>query len=78
MSREPLAVLPMGATGVSLGKKSLVKLHWFGKLLIDHRYEVAQLRFVTAINANHKDGVLRVPTKLPGTITMRSSSGDIE
>jgi hypothetical protein len=44
---------------------------------MNYRDEIAQRKFITAISENHREGVLRVPTKLPGTVTQRSSSGDL-
>ena len=79
MSRELVTVLSMGITGPSLGKKSLAKLSWFGALITEYRDVIYQRRFITAIESNVDDkNVLRVPTKLPGTITGRSSSGDVQ
>lgn len=76
--RELVTVLQMNKTGPALGKKSLIKLSWFGKLIMEYRDVLYQRRFITAIEKNVDDNnVLRVPTRLPGTVTQRSSSGDI-
>ena len=77
--RELVTVLTMGLTGPSLAKKSLMKLEFFGKLLLDYRDVIYQRRFISAIELNVDDkNILRVPTKLPGTVTQRSSSGDVQ
>ena len=65
-------------TGISLGVKALVRMDWFGKLVLDYRDLVSQKKFVESIQANVKDNKLHVPIKIRGTITGRCSSGNLE
>ena len=65
--------------GLSLDKKSLKRLGWFGKAILDYRDLVSQRQFNTSIEANVKDnGKIHIPIKLSGTITGRCSAGSIE
>ena len=77
MSRELVTILKMNKTGPCLDKGSLAKLGFFGKLITSYRNVLFEKRFVSAIEENHQEGVLRVGSRLPGTVTGRTSSGDI-
>ena len=59
-------------------KKGLEKLDWFGKLLLDYREKREELKFIKAILENQVDNKIRIPIKVPGTITSRCSAGNIE
>jgi len=73
------AELEVKKKGVSMGAKSLERLDWFGKLILDYREYTSQHKFILSIEANLKEGnKLHIPVKLFGTITGRCSSGNLE
>jgi len=73
------AEIKVGKEGVSMGQKSLVRLGWLGKLILDYRDVVSQRKFILSIQDNLKDGnKIHIPIKLFGTITGRCSSGNLE
>lgn len=73
------AEVKVGKEGISMGKKSLVRLGWLGKLILDYRDVVSQRKFILSIQDNLKDNnKLHVPIKIFGTITGRCSAGNLE
>ena len=71
------AEIKCGETGISTDKKSLLRLGWLGKAILDYRELVSQRKFNTSIESNMKDsGKIHIPIKIVGTITGRCSSGD--
>lgn len=50
----------------------------YGKLLLTHRDAVSQWKFLRALLDNEENGVVRIPIKVPGTITARCSAGSLE
>ena len=73
------AEIEVGKRGISMGVKSLERLGWFGKLILDYREIVSQQKFILSIEDNLRDGnKLHIPVKMAGTITLRCSSGNLE
>ena len=73
------AEIKVGKKGISTDKKSLKRLSWFGKAILDYRDLVTQRRFNTSIETNVKEtGKIHIPIKICGTITGRCSSGQLE
>ena len=73
------AEIEVGKRGISMGVKSLERLGWFGKLILDYREIVSQQRFILSIEDNLREGnKLHIPVKMAGTITLRCSSGNLE
>lgn len=57
---------------------ALATIPVYGKLLLNHRDAISQLKFLQALLDNEENGVVRIPIKCPGTVTARCSAGTLE
>lgn len=62
----------------STKKAALKEIPIYGKLILEYRDKIAEYKFLRAALANNDAGILRVPIKVPGTITSRLSAGNLE
>ncbi len=63
----------------STSKKALRENTKYGKLILDYRDTVSYYKFLRSVISNTtEDGLIRINTKTPGTLTGRASSGIIE
>ena len=63
----------------STEKKALAENVKYGKLLLDYRDTVSYFKFLRSIVSNtDQEGMIRINTKTPGTLTGRASSGAVE
>jgi DNA polymerase I-like protein with 3'-5' exonuclease and polymerase domains len=62
----------------STDKKALAEIPVYGKLILEYRDQVSQLKFLQALLDNETDGVVRISVKVPGTYTSRLSAGSLE
>ena len=63
----------------STAKKALAENVKYGKMILDYRDTVSYFKFLRSVVSNtDKDGMIRINTKTPGTLTGRASSGSVE
>ena len=63
----------------STKKKALQENVKYGKMILDYRDSISYYKFLRSVISNTDDrGMIRINTKLPGTLTGRASSGAID
>ena len=73
---EPPQLTKSGAPSVAA--ESLERIPIYGELILDYRSSIATFNFLRALLSTQKGGLVRIPIKVPGTITGRCSSGEVE
>lgn len=63
---------------LTVDKKALEKLDWFGKLLLEYRNKREELKFVKALLENQEGGKIHIAIKVPGTFSGRCSAGKVD